>query len=251
MVIDHCGHKATHSRRFYPVLFWGLGSLLILVLMATSFLAGSYYKPFWKQQDLRPQYLQLQRLYQELRSTLNDTTTQLGLRDEQINMLQEEIKAQTQKQEALRERLHVYDTLLAARKSTGMQLLQFQVHALEDHQFDVDLTLVHGEDKKRYANGWIKLFMEDMKGKKHPLLLSTGKYKWPYRIESHGFLHETARWLQSGQPGRVMYVHVYASNGKVLLRQQFTLGKKGIDDHVEKKQQAGSSGGTQPRQSAH
>ncbi len=245
MIIDHQAHTATKSRRYYPVLFWTSVVVSISALAATMFLAGNYYKPFWRQQDLRPQYLQLQRLYQELRGQLNDAMTKLGVRDEQINMLKEEIKEQQREMERLRERLHLYDSLLAARKNKNVQLLQFTVHPLEEKLFDVSMTLVRGRAGKRHVKGWIKLFADDGKGKKVPLLLSNSKYKLPYRIESHAFLHETARWLQPAAPGKVFYAHVYDDHGKMLWSQEFSLEGKHAN-HVEKKHKTGDER-AQPR----
>jgi|UPI0003732794 hypothetical protein len=234
MVIDHRAHTATKSRLFYPMLFWPMALLLLVVLSATLFLAGNYYKPFWQEKSIRPQYMQLQHLYQDMRAHTNDAMTQLGIRDEQINMLKQELKAQQEQFNALQERLHLYDSLLIARKGDSLQLLQFKATRAGDSAFEVDLALVRGGATPRWVSGSIKLFALNDKGKKVPLLLSNSKYQLPYRIESHTFLHETVRWLQSTPPGDTLYAHVYNSKGKLLLKKSFALnGEK--KKHAEEK----------------
>jgi len=230
MIIDHKTHKATRNRRFYPMIFWPVVLLLLLALASTFFIAGNYYKPFWQQQDIRPQYMQLQRLYQDVRVQINDTVTQLGIRDEQVNMLNEEIKAQQNKVGQLEERLHLYDSLLIARKGEKLQILQFKVKTVSDKVFELELALVRGGTTPHWVSGWLKFFALNNKGKKIPLLLSNSKYKLPYRIESHTFLHQTARWLQSSPAGETVYAHVYNSKGKLLLEKSFSL-----DDGENKK----------------
>jgi len=223
MVIDHKDHAATKSRLFYPMIFWPTTLILLVVLGTTLFIAGNYYKPFWQEKSIRPQYMQLQHLYQDMRSHTNDAMTQLGIRDEQINMLKQEIKTQQEQFDALQERLHLYDSLLIARKGDSLQLLQFKVTRASDNAFEVELALVRGGATPRWVEGTVKLFALDDKGKKVPLLLSNSKYKLPYRIESHTFLHETARWLQSTPPGDMLYAHVYDDKGKLVLEKTFAL----------------------------
>ncbi|MDQ6978958.1 MAG: hypothetical protein Q9M09_02135 [Mariprofundaceae bacterium] len=234
MVLDHKAHSATKNRVFYPMLFWPSMILLTLVFAATLFIAGNYYKPFWKEQSIRPQYVQLQRLYRDMRAHTNDTMTQLGIRDEQINMLKQEIKTQQEHYRGLQERLHLYDSLLAARRGDSLQLLQFKATPAGDAAFDVELALVRGGTTPRWVSGSVKLFALDHKGKKVPLLLSNSKYKLPYRIESHTFVHETARWLQSAPPGNMLYAHVYDNKGKLLLKKSFALNGEN-KNHAEEK----------------
>lgn len=222
MIIEHDTHKAARNRRFYPNIFWPVITVVLLLTFVGLFLAGNYYKPFWEKYDLRPQYMQLQRLYQDLRLELNESMTNLGVRDEQINMLKQEIKQQQDKQDRLQDRLNLYDNLLAARRGDSMQLLQFTSRLMEENSFEIELALVRGGVTPRWVKGWIKVFADDGKGKKIPLLFSNSKYKLPYRIESHTFLHETVRWLQKSPPGNILYATVFDSRGKVLLRKTYS-----------------------------
>lgn len=233
MIIDHRTHKAARNRRFYPMLFWPSLLVLFLIVASTLFIAGNYYKPFWKQQDIRPQYMQLQRLYQDVRVQINDDATQLGIRDEQIAMLKQEMNDQQNEINRLSERLHLYDSLLVARKGNNLQILQFKAKPVGAKAFELEMVLVRGGTTPHWVRGWLSFFALNKKGKKVRLLLSNSKYKLPYRIESHTFLHETARWLQSSPPGKTLYAHVYNSKGKLLLKKSFSLDRENNKD-VEK-----------------
>jgi hypothetical protein len=193
--------------------------LIPIALLAGSFVAGMQYTPKQKDRNLIPQNLQLQREFDSAREKIAEAEAMNDLKTEQIKSLQVTIDKQQSRIENLNGRMDMFESILQARKTSGVQMLKANVRKVGNSQVEYNLVLVKGGNYPRRVSGHIKLLAIDAQQGETALLLNKDSDKLNYRMETHTFLHGTARWEGEVKPVKFVAV-LFDRHGREISRTQ-------------------------------
>ena len=144
------------------------------------------------------------RRLQHYQSRLAEAGSELALRQSQIENMKNEIRTQQAKIEQLKQRLHMFESILAAQKSAGVHILRAEADWQDTGTLAYRVVLVKGGSLPRRVRGSIRLTARGPNG--HALVLPLGEKKseLPYQMETHTFLHGSLAWRQGWKPDRIL-----------------------------------------------
>jgi len=218
MVVDGRSGRPARNMLIRPLTLL----LTPLLLLAATFILGTQYTPDHDTRKLIPQNLQLQRDYDSAREKLAESEAMDSLKAEQLKSLQGTIDQQQERIENLKTRISMFESILEARKTSGVQILKANVRRVGDMQLEFNMALVKGGNYPRRVSGHVQLLAIDSEQHETPLLMDSGEDKLPYRMETHTFLHGTARWEAETAPKQFVAV-LYNRGGDEIARTQCEL----------------------------
>jgi len=211
MLIDAESRKAARNWSIRPIIL----VLIPLILILIAGLAGSYYLPNKSVTDLLPQYMQLQRKLEHLHDQLATSQANNEVKQAQILGLQDIIKQQQNTIDKANKRLHIFESILEARKNQGTKLLKASIKASNADSFIFSITLVKGGNYPRRLRGSIRFVTQDKQGKNIQLLFKGMQSTLPFRIETHIFLQGQLHWPENTDiPEHVNSIIAIVSNSK-------------------------------------
>jgi len=217
MVIDGKGSKAARHFRLRPATI----TVAALLGLLAAFMAGVFFGPGHGLMPM-PQYARLQNDYQLLQDKLTEANAMLSLKDEQIDGMQAEIGKQREINEGLSERVHMFETILEARKTSGVHVLHARAYWQGKNVLAYSMTLVKGGNYPRRATGTVQLTAFGPDGEEVLLPLDNEQTELPYRMETHTFLQGTVNWAETWRPNRLMAT-IYDTRGREKARAAITI----------------------------
>ena len=153
-------------------------------------------------------YFQLQRLHQETQGKLAEAEGVLALKNEQISGLKTELQKKERQTEDLKQRINAYESILEARKSSGVHILRARAIWKSPKLLDYDIVLVKGGNYPRRVSGSLRITARSQDG--HELMLELGKDapELPYLVETHIFLHGSYEWNQDWRPDHLSIIRL-------------------------------------------
>jgi len=222
MVIDADSRKPARNWSIRPITL----GLLPLALIIIGALAGSYYLPKQSTSKMLPQHIQLQNKFEHLHDQLATSEANNEVKQAQILSLKDIIKEQQSTIDKNNRRLHVFESILEARKSQGTKLLKASIKYINPQAFAFSITLVKGGNYPRRLRGSIRFITHDKQGKDVRLLFQNAQSTLPFRIETHIFLQGQLYWPENtAKPehmGNIIAI-VSDSKGKELTKEICTL----------------------------
>jgi len=211
MIIDADSKKAARNWSIRPITML-LIPLLLLIIGAT---AGSYYLPKQPTSKAQPQLIQLQNKFEHLHDQLASSEANNEVKQAQIFSLEDIIKQQQGTIDKSNRRLHVFESILEARKSQGTKLLRASIKHIDSESFSFNITLVKGGNYPRRLRGSIRFVTQDKQGENVRLLLKGTQRTLPFRIETHIFLQGQLHWPENtAKPEHMSNIIAIVSDSK-------------------------------------
>ncbi|MFC1567772.1 hypothetical protein ACFL3K_01040 [Pseudomonadota bacterium] len=218
MLLDAQSGKPARSLRLRPISF-----ILVFLLTAGSFtLLGMQFNRSNGNRSLLPQHLQLQRQHEQLLEQLAEANANNELKDQQLETLQQEMATQQEMASEPSQRLRMLESILEARKATGIQLLEASASWVGNDSIRYGFTLVKGGSYPRRVSGSIALIAQGPEGEKVTLQLEKQLTQLPFRIETHTFLRGLAQWDYDWFPEKLQAT-VFNHKGKELLQMELSI----------------------------
>jgi len=221
MVIDVDSRNAAQNWSVRPITL-GVVPLALVIIGA---LAGSYYLPNKPTPSIQPQHIQPQKSFEHLHDKLASLEANGEVKQAQILSLEAIIKQQQGTIDKTNKRLHVFESILEARKNQGTKLLKASIKPINRESFSFSITLVKGGNYPRRLRGSIHFITQDKQGKSVRLLFKNMKSTLPFRIETHIFLQGQLYWPENSVvPEHIdnIIAIVSGSKGKELTRETCT-----------------------------
>jgi len=213
-------HGGNPSRSFNVRLITLLAIAIMLLL--ASFIAGLLVNPGDKASSLVLQHLQLQRQYDQMHADLAEANAVNELQGQQLESLKAELLKEQGENNELNQRVRRFESILEARKSAGLHLLNSEVKWISEHELQYDFTLVKGGSYPRWEAGSIVISAQNPDGETVELILHKDSSRLPFRVETHTFLHGHAEWKPDWRPEKLNLV-AYDNRGKELLQSEITV----------------------------
>jgi len=138
---------------------------------------------------------------QKLQSQLASAEAEISLRDSQISGLKQQIHQDIRDRQLIRQRLSMFDDVLAARAVRGVHVLHPEAQWQKDKGvIEYQLVLVKGENYPRWALGHLQFSTRMPDGKILTLTDPHGKTDIKYEMTTHLFMEGTLLWHENTPP---------------------------------------------------
>lgn len=193
--------------------------LIFLGIIALTFFMGTQFVETNRAQSFIPQHVQLQRQYDQLLGKLAESNALSDLKERQLESLKQELLTQQGRNSELSDRLRMFESILEARKATGVKLLNAEAKWVGKDSIQYNLTLVKGGSYPRHVSGSISLTALSPEAETIEINLGKQKSRLPFRIETHTFLRGSAEWEHDWHPDKLLAV-VFDRRGKELIQME-------------------------------
>jgi len=177
-------------------------ALMLLAILASAWISrATYTAPNLSR--LNQQITGLKQAIRQAAIKANEDEALLAIRDSQIETMKRELREQQSKIAAMRQRLALFEDVLAERKVTGIHFLRPEATWLQG-AIHYRLVIVKGGNRPRWVNGKLQFELRDDHG--HTLTLEPMKRKKSgYRIEmqEQTFIEGELPWHQTWRPNRI------------------------------------------------
>jgi len=175
---------------------------LVVIIMLTLALAGIAGKNILAPVDQRVQQQKATNLQQVVISTkLSEAEALLSLRDAQIESMQEQLQQDRVDMQQMRQRLNLFDQVLAERKVAGVHFLQPSAFWKDAHTIAYQLILVKGKNYPRWIIGHLTFTVKNSKGDSIALPVSNKKNSGgKIEMTTQTFIEGALAWPDSWQP---------------------------------------------------
>lgn len=194
-------HGKNPSRSINIRLATLLGTIASLLLAAL--ITGIVIAPNDQGASIIPQHLQLQRLYDQTQADLAESHAANELQARQLEGLKAELLKLQGENDDLLKRVQMLESILEARKSAGVQLINSDAKWLADGELGYDFTLVKGGSYPRYVSGKLLVTALSPEGEQVQLQLGKDSPQLPFRVETHTFLRGHAKWDYDWRPTKL------------------------------------------------
>ena len=137
----------------------------------------------------------------------------LALRDSQIESMQQELLRNSHAMHVMKQRLAMFDDVLAARKVGGWHILHPKAEWQDEQTITYHLVVVKGENYPRWAKGHLSFSIIDAAGKSIALDNKRGKRSLKFDMTTHAFFEGIIPWSQAWQPEMLM-ISLFDKRGK-------------------------------------
>jgi len=211
MVVDADSRKPARNWSIRPITL----GLLPLTFIIIGALASNYYLPKQSTSKMLPQHIQLQNKFDHLHDQLATSEANNEVKQAQILSLKDIIKEQQTTIDKSNRRLHVFESILEARKSRGTKLLKASIKYINAQSFAFSITLVKGGNYPRRLRGSIRFITQDKQGENIRLLFQNAQSTLPFRIETHIFLQGQLYWPENtAKPEHMSNIIAIVSDSK-------------------------------------
>ena len=211
MIVDADSRKAARNWSIRPITLLFIPLLLLIIGATTS----SYYLPKQPASKTQPQLIQLQSKFEHLHDQLASSEANNEVKQAQILSLEDIIKQQQDTIDKANRRLHIFESILEARKSQGTKLLRAAIKHIDSDSFSFNITLVKGGNYPRRLRGSIHFITQDKQGKDIHLRFKGTQSTLPFRIETHIFLQGQLHWPEgAAKPEHMSNIIAIVSDSK-------------------------------------
>jgi len=196
------GRAVRHFRMNYA------GILFIILILTLGSAALTWFYGPEKFPALSSRYAQLQHMNRDIRKKLTETQANLVLGNEQINGLKAELKAIQRQIEPMKRRIRAYESILEARKSSGVHILRARANWKNRHLIAYDIVLVKGGNYPRSVAGSLRITARDGDGHAEKINLGKNTPELPYRMETHTFMRGDFQWYRNWRPDHLLIVRL-------------------------------------------
>jgi len=221
MVVDANSRKPAKNWSIRPFSL----ALIPLTFIIAGIIIGSFYMPNQAISTIAPQHIQLQNKFNHLHDQLASSEANNEIKQAQIIRLQDIIKEQQDSIDKSNTRLHVFESILEARKSQGTKLLKASIKSINPESFAFSIILVKGGNYPRRLHGLVYFITQDTYGKNIRLSFKNKQNTLPFRMETHIFLQGKLYWPENTAiPKHVnsMIAIVSDAKGKELTQEKCT-----------------------------
>lgn len=141
---------------------------------------------------------------QHYENRLAATSSELALKQSELDSLQNELHGQRGHIEQLNQRLHMFESILAGQKAAGVHILKAEAGWQGRKTLAYSLVLVKGGSYPRRVNGSVRLTARGPHGQELVLRLGKKQMELPYRMETHTFLHGNLEWTHNWIPDKIL-----------------------------------------------
>jgi len=227
MLVDVEGGKPTRNIKVRLISL----ILVAVALITAGFILGiSLYKDN-RAETLIPKHLQLQYQHNQLLAEHAEATALNDLNQQQLETQKQLLTEEREKSEELSDRLRVLESILEARKATGVQLLSTEIKWINKSTLHYNLTLVKGGNYPRRVSGHIIISAQSPDNETVELKLGKSDAKLPFRVETHTFLRGLVTWEEAWQPEKLQ-IAVFNYRGKILLQTEVSI--EGVPENAQK-----------------
>lgn len=189
------------------------GLVLIIALLLHT---GARLFPISKPDNSHLQINTLMQAQQQLQTQLANSEAELALREEQIANMKEQIRQDIKDRQLMRQRLAMFDDVLAARTVRGVHILHPEAHwRKEEGLIDYQMVLVKGENYPRWALGHMEFSTRMPDGNIITLTTTSGKSNTKYEMTTHIFMEGTLQWHSKTPPPPLHVTLVNHLNKKI------------------------------------
>jgi hypothetical protein len=167
--------------------------------------------------SLIPQHMQLQRQHDQLANELAEAKALIEMKERQLESTRDELSAQQESNNELSQRLRMFESILEARKGSGLQMLNSEAVWDGKSSIRYNLTLVKGGNYPRNISGYITLTAQSPESETIEIMLTKEETRLPFRVETHTFLRGLVDWEHEWYPDKVV-VTAFDNRGKELLQ---------------------------------
>lgn len=177
-----------------------------------------------------PRYYELQRENHDLRNQLATHQGELSVAEGQIDALKGELTASQQQAEKLKQKQMIYESILQARRLSGVHLLQASAHmdaagtGTDAKKLFYSVVLVQGGNYPSRIKGSLRITAIGKNGQKQVLQLGKKSAELPYVMVAQIFLQGSVIWQQDWRP---VTLHISRLNAKGEERDQMDIGLDG------------------------
>ena len=161
----------------------------------------------------RQHIAQLQYEKRHLISKVSETEALLALRDGQIEGMQQELLRNSHNMLEMKQRLSMFEDVLAARKVGGWHILHPTAEWLDDQTIAYHLVVVKGENYPRWAKGHLSFSVVAPNGDVVALQNRRGKRSLKFDMTTHSFFDGVIPWTKAWQ-AKVLVVSLFDKRGK-------------------------------------
>jgi hypothetical protein len=173
-------------------------SMLLLLTLGSAWLAWYFAPPHTEAISARS--YQLKQQNHDLRDQIATYEGELALANEQIDGLKNELLASQQRNEEIQQSRNIYESILEARKSSGVRILRASASLEEGNNIKYNIVLVKGGNYPRSVSGSVRLTAYGSDGQQWVLKADAKGKDIPYRMDTHAFLEGNVIWTQEWQP---------------------------------------------------
>jgi len=191
--------------------------LLLLAILATILICSRVYRIATPPAQHDPQQINaLLTEQQKLRVSLAHSEAEIALRDSQINGLKLQIHQDIRDRQLMRQRLAMFDDVLAARTVRGVHILHPEAHWRKHEQLiDYQMVLVKGENYPRWALGHMEFSTRLADGRIITLHNPHGRTAIKYEMTTHMFIEGQLVWHEATPPASLSVTLINHAHKKI------------------------------------
>ncbi|MDQ6971630.1 MAG: hypothetical protein Q9M30_03190 [Mariprofundaceae bacterium] len=232
MVLEPEGGNTVRNMRVNLAV---LLALTLILCLGSAFLAWHYAPPRSEMPSAR--FYQLQQQNHDLRDRLATLKGEISLSTEQVAGLKNELLAAQQTNEELNQAKTIYQSILEARKTSGVRILRASArieangNPAEGKQLRYSIVLVKGGNYPRSVTGSLLISAIGADGQTKALNLGKDHKGLPYHMETHVFLEGSVVWKEEWSPAKL---HIIRLNYQGAKRDQMDVSLAGSKFATEK-----------------
>jgi len=195
ILLEPHGGKTVRNIRFHLA---GALSIVIVISLCSAALAW-FYAP-QRNAGVSARYYQLQQQNHALHNQIATFEGELAVASEQIDGLKNELLTSQQENEELRQSKTIYESILEARKASGVRILRASANMEEGKRLNYNIVLVKGGNYPRSVSGSVQIMALGSEGQQKELQAGPKGADIPYRMDTHAFLEGNVIWDQEWLP---------------------------------------------------
>lgn len=175
-----------------PAKNFHIRPITILMVPALSLVLGVLFSyshiPPQKNNDMEIMLHTLKQQFSNIRAQLVTAQAENELKQAQVNSLKKMLAQQQDEISDLQQRIHVFNSILQARKGHHVQIVQNSLQTTSPQRLLFHVTLVKGGSYPRHIRGYLQFTYHDAAGNEHHLRFNNEKERLPYEMETHTFV---------------------------------------------------------------
>jgi len=146
----------------------------------------------------------LQQEHLRIRAKLSETEALLALRNAEIESMQQQLQQNRQNMKDMRQRLDLFDQVLAKRKTAGVHFLRPSAIWKNEHAIAYQLILVKGKNYPRWIIGHLAFTVSDAEGRSISLPVAKKKNSGgKIEMTTQTFIEGELNWPKTWRPKKL------------------------------------------------
>ncbi len=146
----------------------------------------------------------LQQEQLRIRAKLSETEAMLALRNAEIESMQQQLQQDRHSMKDMRQRLDLFDQVLAERKTAGVHFLRPSATWKDEHAIAYQLILVKGKNYPRWIIGHLAFTVSDVEGRSISLPVAKKKNSGgKIEMTTQTFIEGELNWPKMWRPKKL------------------------------------------------